>query len=158
MGWWYKLHLDQWSLVVSGCYPWSALPPRHRMDRQQPHQEGSSDLGVRYGRCFATTAEGMHSSFGSWVVILLKWVSEAPVQAQLQGLDDQQKKLLRQFHGLNVFQIHQGWVDLAQSMGRMPSGGRSDILVYQWVLQSAPQPTHRWIRKAPWYSSERPHK
>ena len=57
--------------------------------------------------------EGLHSSYGSRVAILFQRVSEAPEKARLQGLDERKRRLLRQFHGGNVLQIHQGRADPA---------------------------------------------
>jgi hypothetical protein len=75
---------------------------------QQPNEARSRDPGLGHGGHPATTAERLQSSHRSWVAVLFKRVPKAPEQAQLQGLDERQGQLLRQCHGGDVFQIHQG--------------------------------------------------
>ena len=55
----------------------------------------SRDPGLGHGSGIATTAERLQSSYGLWVAILFKRVPKAPEQAQLQGLDEWQRQLLR---------------------------------------------------------------
>ena len=59
----------------------------------------------RDGRGAATAVQGLHSPYGSRVAILFRRLSETAVYTWLEGLYQRQRKLLRQFHGRNVFQI-----------------------------------------------------
>lgn len=49
MGWEYKLYLDVPRLALSGRNPRPPKPTRRLLDGKRQDEEGSSELGTRYG-------------------------------------------------------------------------------------------------------------
>ena len=85
------VYMDQRGLAVSCSHPRPLFSAGHRLGRQQPYEAGSGNPRVGYGRGSTPAVKGLHSSYGSWVAILFQRVSEAPVEARLQCIDERQR-------------------------------------------------------------------
>jgi hypothetical protein len=69
---------------------------RYRLGSWQSNETRSCDQGVEDGHRVPFTAKRLHSSYGSWLPILLTRLSENPASARVQGVDAWKGKLLRQ--------------------------------------------------------------
>ena len=128
------------------------------MGHQQPHEEGSSDLGVRYGRCFATTAKGLHSSYGSWVAILFQRVSTASekhdfkVSMSSKGNCYDNSMVETFFKSIKIELIWRNrWDTRRQAEGAIYLSISMGSTIRDAI-------THRWLEKTPWLLSARLHK